>query len=54
MRCVVAVPAEGSTIKNLWKGASIHFGREAGVYVLNTWLKKYGAPGGVDSARQAM
>ena len=29
----------------------MHFGREAGVYVLNTWVKTHGAPGGMDLAR---
>ena len=44
---------EGDTIKNLWTGASMHFGREPGVSVLNTWVKR-GAPGRIDFARQAM
>ena len=30
---VVTFTAEGSTIKNLWTGASMHFGRGSGVYV---------------------
>ena len=35
---VVAFTAEGSTI-NIVDGVALHFGREAGVYVLNTWVK---------------
>ena len=50
---VVTFTAEGSTIKNLRMGASMHFGRESGVYVLNTWVKR-GALGEMDFARQAM
>ena len=33
---VVTFTAEGGTMKNLWTGASMHFGGESGVYVLNT------------------
>ena len=50
---VVTFTAEGGTIKKLWKGASMHFGGESGVYVLNTWVKRR-TPGGMDFARQAM
>ena len=49
----VTFTAEGGTIKNLWRGASMHFGRESGVYVVKTWVKM-GAPGGMDFARHAM
>ena len=44
---VVTFTAEGDTIKNVWTGALTHFGRESGVSVLNTWVKR-GAPGGID------
>ena len=37
---VVTFAVEGDTIKNLWTGASMHFGRKSGVYVLNTRVKK--------------
>ena len=50
---VVAFTAEGSTMKNLWTGASMHFGGESGVYVLNNWEKR-GTRGGMDFARQTM
>ena len=50
-KCVMRT-AEGVTIRNLWTGASMHFGRGSGVYVLNTWVIS-GAPGGMDFARQA-
>ena len=50
---VVTFAAEVDTIKNVWTGAAMHFGRESGVYVLNTWVKRR-APGGIDFARQAM
>ena len=50
---VVSFTAEVGTIKNLWTGASVHFGGGSGVYVLNTWVKR-GTPGGMDFARQAM
>ena len=36
---VVTFTAEGSTIKNLRMSASMHFGRESGVYVFNIWVK---------------
>ena len=50
---VVTFTAEGGTIKNVWTGASTHFRRESGVYVLNTCVKR-GTSGGMDVARQAM
>ena len=37
---VVALTVEGGSTKILWTGASIHFERDSGVYVLNTWVKK--------------
>ena len=37
---VVTFTAEGGTMKNLWTGASMHFGGESGVYVLNTLKKR--------------
>ena len=37
---VVTFAAEEDTIKNLWTGASMRFGRESGVSVLNTCVKR--------------
>ena len=40
---VFAFTAAWGTVLEVWTGASMHFGREAGVYVLNTWVKKWSA-----------
>ena len=40
---VVTFTAEGGTIKNLWTGASMHFGRESGVCVCVEYLGKKGS-----------
>ena len=50
---VVTFTAQGGTIRNLWTGAVTSFGRDAGVYVLNTWVKA-GASSQSDFPRPAM
>ncbi len=36
---VVVFTARGGTIHNLWTGRKTPFGRERGIYTLNTWVK---------------
>ena len=47
---VVTFTAHGGTMKNLWTGTTTRFGRESGVYVLNTW----GTPDKLDFVGPAM
>ena len=50
---VVTFTAHGGTIKNLWTGTTTRFGRESGVYVLNTWVRR-GTPDKLDFVGPAM
>ena len=40
-------------MKNLWTGTTTRFGRESGVYVLNTWVRR-GTPDKLDFVGLAM